>query len=607
LRSGSTSHEDEQGAIRPFMKGRITMRSARYTLAAGLLVAGMLTVLAVGFCAGGERPVRFAVIGDRTGSHEPGIHGQVLAEIERLRPDFVVGVGDMIEGYTDDIGSIDNEWQEYKRLLEALSMPIYLIPGNHDIWDEQSLERYRHHVGEPYYSFDVEDIHFIVLDTSRWDEVDALPAEQIEWAEDDLGLHAGANHTIAVLHKPYWIETIAAGEPDPLHSVFVEHGVDAVFTGHYHIYFSGEFDGILYTGIGSSGGGCDPGITGLTYHFAWVTVGDDDISIAPIKMGAVLPWDEVTADLVWLLRRVQSEAILVDRVEVGRELVLPRTEVAVSVCNLDTINTMRGDLEWDVPGAWSVTPRKLPVAIAPSETHKARFNVETDGPLYPVPVLQIRYPYAEGETFDIDLPLTVVRSVDASRLTRPPAIDGVIEGAEIWRDPVVDFFAPDGSPVTADPVEFYFAWDESTLYIAADCMETDMGSLVSVAGDHDGAVYGEDCVGFFLQPEIPDGPVYQVYFNAIGTAFDQKITVENGRYTEADREWNGVYVVKTHQGPDRWVIEIAIPLDQLGTKGSYEKTWALNFRRKQRRLNTSADWQVPVGYDSKDYGVLHMR
>lgn len=95
-------------------------------------------------------------------------------------------------------------------------------------------------------------------------------------------------------HKPFWYETIAENKPDILHNLFRNFGVDAVFTGHYHDYFSGEYDGILYTCVGSSGGVCDPGPTGLRYTFTWVTVDKKGISISPIKMGAVLAQNEMT-------------------------------------------------------------------------------------------------------------------------------------------------------------------------------------------------------------------------------------------------------------------------------------------------------------------------
>ena len=48
-----------------------------------------------------DNPIRFAIIGDRTSGHIPGIYGQIVIEIERMKPDFVMTVGDMIEEEPD--------------------------------------------------------------------------------------------------------------------------------------------------------------------------------------------------------------------------------------------------------------------------------------------------------------------------------------------------------------------------------------------------------------------------------------------------------------------------------------------------------------------------
>ncbi len=552
------------------------------------------------------RPIRFAVLGDRTGGHQPGVHGQVLEEIERMKPDFVVGVGDMIEGYSNDTTAVKAEWREYMGLLEALSMPIYLTPGNHDIWDSTSEDLYRRLAGEPYYSFDVEDLHFIILDNSRWLEAGDFPQEQIDWLARDLAASRGAAATFVVYHGPQWFETVALGEPDQLHPVFSEYGVDAVFNGHYHTYFSGEYDGILYTTVGSSGGYADPGITGLEYHFVWVTVDGGDISIAPIKMGAVLPWDEVAAHTLHWIEDIRANAMQMDKISLGTDTDVFATRVDVSIANMNEDEVLRATLEWEIPGAWRVSPKRLPVEIAASGSHVEHFSVSTDGPLYPVPVLSIDYPYEEDLTVKIEKALPVERAVYAAHAGEVPRIDGKLSEG-MWKDPERVLFAPDGSPMTTDSAFFYFAWDETNLYLGAECMESKIDSVVAAAVNQDDAVYGEDCVGYFLQPEVPGGPVYQIYFNPLGTAFDQKISVEDGACSGVDREWNGTYEAATAMEGDRWTIEVRIPLEELDTRGEYEKVWTLNFRRKQRRLQTSADWQVPISYNPNDYGIMVMR
>jgi hypothetical protein len=480
------------------------------------------------------------------------------------------------------------------------------VPGNHDIWDSPAEETYREHMGEPYYSFDAGPIHFVMLDTGRWPSASSFPQEQLDWLTSDLEANREAQYTIAVFHIPYWIETIAKGRTDPLHELFMAHGVDAVFTGHYHVYFSGEYDGISYTGVGSSGGDCEPGLTGLKYHFLWVTVDQDGVFIAPLRMNSVFPWDEVTAATFNLVEEIKQDAVRTSKVPVGEADFVERAETAVTVRNYSTDSTLIGNLEWEQVGAWTVRPKRLPIQIAPGEVHTAGFQVETPGPLYPVPKLSMVYTFETFDSIPVEVPLGVLRSVYARKAEEPPEIDGRLQ-EEVWQNPVSDLYTGEGFTERADSTAFAFAWDESNLYIGAVCMEKEMASMVAATTEHDGAIYGEDCVGFFLQPNVPDGPVYQIYFNPLTTAFDQKITVQDGRYVEVDREWDGTYDVAIETGGDRWVFEARIPLDQLETSGEYEKTWAVNFRRKQKRLETSADWQVPIGYDPVDYGYLIMQ
>lgn len=554
-----------------------------------------------------EYPLRFAVLGDRTGGHQPGIFPQIVTETGRMKPDFVLTVGDMIEGYGNDTLRIKQEWEEYKSLLEPLTMPVYFTSGNHDIWDSTSLGLYRRYIGEPYHSFSTKGIHFICLDNSRYATVDSFPEEQMEWLIDDLERNKDALYKFVFIHIPYWIKTIARGKPDTLHSIFLRYRVDAVFTGHYHDYFSGTFDDIVYTSLGSSGGQTSPGPTGLKYHFVWVTVDRDGVSIAPVKMDAVLPWDEVSAEEYIFTRKAKYQAIRCEKVPVGEDLKVPLTDVALAITNFSDSLTIEDTLHWDVPTGWTVNPTLLPVEIEPLNTYTSNFTVKSTGNLYPTPTASVMYPYARGKKFDIEHTLQVSRTVYAYETTTPAVIDGKLKEA-MWKHQVTGLFAPDGSGTsTTDPVSFYFAWDEKNLYLGAKCVERQMDSIVATATEHDGAVYAEDCIGYFFQPDVDDGPIYQIYFNPLGVAFDQKILVEEKTPVAVERDWNGTYEVKTFRGNDHWSIETRIPLEQLSAEGRSGETWGINFRRKQKRLNTSADWLVPTGYDPETYGILIMK
>ena len=78
------------------------MKSTALTITLGVILIAA-TVMA------SNKPTRFAVIGDRTGEHQEGIHEQIVAGISRLRPDFALTVGDMIERYTVDTAVLNRE------------------------------------------------------------------------------------------------------------------------------------------------------------------------------------------------------------------------------------------------------------------------------------------------------------------------------------------------------------------------------------------------------------------------------------------------------------------------------------------------------------------
>jgi predicted phosphodiesterase len=544
--------------------------------------------------------VRFAIIGDRTGGHQPGVYEGIVAEVERMRPDFAFTVGDQIEGYIEDTTVLGEEWREYRSIVVGLSAPLYLIPGNHDITTDGQLASFIKYAGRSYYSIDYQGIHFVVLDASRWESSDKLPPEQLEWLARDLKHAQKARYTIVFYHKPFWDQSTVLGRPDTLHTLFRKYGVDAVFSGHYHQYFSGTYDGIKYTAIGSSGGETSTGPTGIQYHFAWVTVDDKGIDIAPITAGAVRAWDDVTTDDMRVIG--QNE-------QLGLRFPTPFTTtkgpVELVVANRSTTASLNDTLHWDAPAGWTVEPPSAAVAAAAGSEMRVSFAVACSGRLFPAPVATIRLPYAEGKSSPVSKSLRVARVATCSRVDAPVNIDGNLD-EKSWQKPETRFIDAEGGPAKTDSSRFYFAHDETNLYVAAVCFDPAVNTIKAQAGEHDAAVYNDDCVGFFFQPDTSRGDIYQIYLNPRGIAFDQKITVSPEGDMSTDIKWNGSYEVSSASGPASWTIEAAIPLAQLGAKAEPGQAWGLNFRRKQPGKKASADWQ-PISYDPNTFGLLEMR
>ena len=164
--------------------------------------------------------------------------------------------------------------------------------------------------------------------------------------------------------------------------------------------------------------------------------------------------------------------------------------------------------------------------------------------------------------------------------------------------------SPDLGVSTADPTEFLFAHNDQGLYLAARCHVRADHPVVAEVTDRDGAVHREDCVGWFLSPA--DSVLYQIYVNPNGVIFDGRGSIDPDG-VNMDYNWNGEYEVASRRADDHWAIELFVPFETIGVgKGSVLSTLKLNMRRKQRSLETAADW-MPVDFDPTMMGRLDLR
>jgi hypothetical protein len=82
------------------------------------------------------------------------------------------------------------------------------------------------------------------------------------------------------------------------------------------------------------------------------------------------------------------------------------------------------------------------------------------------------------------------------------------------------------------------------------------------------------------------------------------IVFDNDGDYDTDRDWNGDFEIKTIRADSFWSMEVRIPFAQLGAAGQQGETWRVNFRRKQKRLDSAGDWQSPIDYNPATFGHL---
>lgn len=178
---------------------------------------------------------------------------RAIAAANRLKPDFVVVTGDLINktGDTDQVA-------EYKHITGKLdpSIPLYNVPGNHDVGNEitaENLKMYRKYFGKDYYAVKIGGTTAIFLNTPLVMEgVDMAKesAVQYRWLEKKLKRAKRSGHRIIVFqHHPWFLHD--PDEKDQYFNIPVvyrekylalldDYNVTHVFAGHLHYNATGK-------------------------------------------------------------------------------------------------------------------------------------------------------------------------------------------------------------------------------------------------------------------------------------------------------------------------------------------------------------------------------
>lgn len=271
---------------------------------------------------------QFAIIGDRTGGHNvEGTFVLAMGQLNLLQPEFVINVGDLIEGYSDDPTELNAEWDEVDAMLANLEFPFFRTPGNHDIANSTAQQVWRDRYGATRYSFVYGDTLFLVLDSedppreappdikeklalyNRLQVEDperaqamlaefmsdeaviaglAKPVEfdaaQIAFIEDALAKYSDVRWTFLFLHEPSW-----ENPSDSFKAIqeMLSGRKHTFFAGHLHYYDYDLIDDHEYITMGPAGASFHHDGAGNVDHVTWVTMTDDGPQIANIALKGI--------------------------------------------------------------------------------------------------------------------------------------------------------------------------------------------------------------------------------------------------------------------------------------------------------------------------------
>ncbi len=220
----------------------------------------------------------FAVLGDSRSN--PQVFEQVLKRMDR-DPSlaFAIDLGDLVE-----TGSVENFQNFLDRVRHNLHLPFLTVLGNHDLEKEHGARLYRRIFGPDYYSFQIKDNYFIVVnDVGKT----GLGEAQWRWLERELKQSRTYKTSLMFLHIPLCDprggenhHALSEDNGRKLAALLRQYHVTHVFAGHIHSYFSGNWDGVPYTitaGAGAPLYGTDP--EHFFYHYLKVTLKEGKVSI----------------------------------------------------------------------------------------------------------------------------------------------------------------------------------------------------------------------------------------------------------------------------------------------------------------------------------------
>ncbi len=287
--------------------------------------------------------LRFAVVGDNTGLAKPGVFDQAMTQLSWMRPDFVIAIGDLIEGYTEDKTELNREWDAIDASVRKAGAPFFFVPGNHDMGGDASLAVWKARKGAPYYAFTWRGALFLCLDSE--DPPLAMPAKmedqfhaivglmqkdpigmqeklhaqlaqanarraavaagakaensfesgplnesrfsdaQVEFVRRTLAEHQSERWTFVLMHKPGW--KVDSGNFAKIEQMLADRPYTMI-AGHYHYYSHEIRNGRDYIMMGTTGAVAHQDGPGHMDHIAWVTLDQGVPDIANIRLNGLL-------------------------------------------------------------------------------------------------------------------------------------------------------------------------------------------------------------------------------------------------------------------------------------------------------------------------------
>lgn len=181
----------------------------------------------------------------------------------------------------------------------------------------------------------------------------------------------------------------------------------------------------------------------------------------------------------------------------------------------------------------------------------------------------------------------VKKSIEATRITNPPKIDGLLNDSCWLNTPsATDFIQRDLHPGQASEqkTEVRLVYDDEAIYVNAFCHEVSSDSVLHELSTRDNEA-NADLFGVFFDTYDDDINAFGFFVTAAGTQIDARYSSEG-----QDFDWNAVWLSAVNITETGWAIEMKIPYSALRFSAKDVQDWGFNALRKIRRLREMSFW-----------------
>jgi predicted phosphodiesterase len=265
----------------------------------------------------------FAVISDLNSGERTGVFEVAVEQINLLKPQFVLSIGDLIDGGTEDSLLLKKQFDSFDQRAGKMGAPFFHVGGNHDLTNLTMRKYWEKRYGRRYYHFVYNNVLFLMADSEDYEEkriqeiyvarkraIELLDSgkneqanksayfqmpermtgeisdRQSEYFEKAIRQNPNVRWTFVLMHKPVWRKE-GRGSLSRIEKALETRNF-TVINGHLHEYSYTQKNNHDYIMLGTTGGGQKPESKNAFDHLLWVTITNNGPAIANLKLAGIL-------------------------------------------------------------------------------------------------------------------------------------------------------------------------------------------------------------------------------------------------------------------------------------------------------------------------------